>query len=392
MLRLYNSLNKKKEPFIPQRPNKVSLYVCGITPYDTTHLGHAFTYICFDILIRFLKYKSYKVNYTQNVTDINDRDNDILKKAKEQNISWQKLSGFWTKRFLQDMESLNWTLPNNYLLASENIESMIKLIQKLIDNGYAYSKNGSVYFDIYKKNDFGKLSGLNFEQMLKIAKEFEEDIENPDKKNLLDITLWKAVSKNQPSHIPSFKSPYGLGRPGWHIECSAMSILTLGTQIDIHGGGIDLLYPHHEAEIAQSEGATLEIPFSRFWMHVAPVSYIGKKMSKSLGNLVMVSDLLKKYSGDAIRWYLISHHYRKGFEFMEKDLKKSTIEFLQISKYIKNQKLIKTADNEIFGKLINALDNDLDTPLALKIIRQICEEKGSIKTLKICLSILGFSI
>lgn len=390
MLRLYNSLTKKKQIFKPLKQKEVSLYVCGITPYDTTHLGHAYTYICFDILVRFLQFQDYKVNYIQNVTDINDRDNDILKKAQEQNTSWQKLADYWTKKFLNDMETLNWTAPNNYLKASENIEFMINLIQKLIHNGYAYQKNASVYFDITQKKDFGKLSEFTKEKMLEAAKNFDEDIENPDKKNPLDITLWKAESKNQPAHIPSFESPLGQGRPGWHIECSAMSIYALGSQIDIHGGGIDLIYPHHEAEIAQSEGSTLKIPFSKFWMHVYPVAYLGQKMSKSLGNLIMVSDLLKKYSADIIRWYLISHHYRKGFEFIQRDIENSKVEFMKVLKYI-NDKPLSVSDNEdYYNQFINALEDDLNTPLALKIIKDICQDKGSISTLKKCLSLLGF--
>lgn len=300
MLRLYNSLTRKKEEFILLNDKKVTIYVCGITPYDTTHLGHAFVYISFDVLIRYLKFKGYKVTYTQNVTDINDRDKDVLQRAKEQNISWQKLSDYWTKRFLNDMKTLGWIMPTNYLKASENLNSMINLIKKIITNGYAYIKNGSVYFDISKKQDFGKLSRLTNDEMLKIAEDFDEDIKNPDKKNPLDITLWRASSKNQPPHIPSFKSPFGMGRPGWHIECSAMSMSTLGDQIepfdtlrvngehyrtiDIHGGGIDLIYPHHEAEIAQSEAASRKTPFVKFWLHIGSVSYRGKKMSKSLGN------------------------------------------------------------------------------------------------------------
>ncbi|OGH24907.1 MAG: cysteine--tRNA ligase [Candidatus Levybacteria bacterium RIFCSPLOWO2_01_FULL_39_24] len=392
MLRLYNSLSKKKEPFASLMSKNVSLYVCGITPYDTTHLGHAFTYISFDILVRVLRHNGFKVNYTQNVTDINDRDNDILKKAREQNTSWVELSDFWTGKFLQDMSSLNWLKPNNYIKASEYIGPMIILINKLLQNGLAYQKNGSVYFDISKKKDFGKLSKLTRNEMLKISKDFDENIENPDKVDPLDFTLWRAEETNQPSHIPSFESPFGRGRPGWHIECSAMAISTLGEQIDIHGGGIDLIYPHHEAEIAQSEGATLKTPFSRFWMHNAPVSYKDEKMSKSLGNLIMVSDLLKNYSPNAIRWYLLLHHYRQPFEFFDKDLKKSENDCLKIQKYINHQSSNTEIDENIFNKFINALEDDLNTPIALQIITETVKNKGSVSTLKKSLSLLGFLV
>lgn len=392
MLKLYNSLTKKKEQFVPITPGKVSIYVCGITPYDTTHLGHAFTYISFDVLVRYLQFQGFRVNYTQNVTDINDRDNDILKRAKEQNISWKKLAGFWTRKFLNDMRDLNWLMPNNYVRASENLGPMLLLIQKLIKNKFAYEKNGSVYFDVSRKKDYGKLSRFTKNKMLKIAKDFDEDIANKDKKNPLDITLWKGSSPNEAKHIPSFYSPFGIGRPGWHIECSAMATNTLGNQIDIHGGGIDLIYPHHEAEIAQTEGATNIIPFSRFWMHVASVSYKKEKMSKSLGNLVMISDLLKNYSSDTIRWYLISHHYRKPFEFFEEDLERSKFEFSKISEYINSQKLDSAFNEDFFNNFISALEDDLNTPLALKIISRISQNKGSVLTLEKCLSILGFSI
>jgi L-cysteine:1D-myo-inositol 2-amino-2-deoxy-alpha-D-glucopyranoside ligase len=362
MMKLYNSLSRKLEEFIPQKANNVSLYVCGITPYDTTHLGHAFTYIWFDVLVRYLTFKGYKVTYTQNVTDINDRDNDILKKALEQQASWRKLGDFWTKKFLGDMKTLNWIMPNNYLKASEQIDSMIRIIKALLNNGFAYQVGGSVYFDIKKKSDFGKLSNFSKNKMLKIAKEFEEDIGNPNKKNPLDFTLWKASLVNQPVHIPSFESPFGLGRPGWHIECSAMATLTLGDQIDIHGGGIDLIYPHHEAEIAESEGATLKIPFARYWMHVALVSYQGKKMAKSLGNLIMISDLRKRFSANAIRFAILSHHYREPWEFEEKEL----YEAEKILGKLKN-----AGDDSLeLNKFTNFMDNDLQANLVLKNLKR----------------------
>jgi cysteinyl-tRNA synthetase len=391
-MHLYNSLTRKKELFVPINSGKVSLYVCGITPYDTTHLGHAFTYISFDILVRILKNMGLKVNYTQNVTDINDRDNDILRRALEKKTSWEKLSEFCTSRFLQDMSDLCWIKPDNYIRASENIPEIVNLINKILKNGLAYEKHGSVYFDISKVKNYGKLSGLNRRAMLKVADDFEEDTKNSDKKNPLDITLWRAKKKNDPFHIPSFESPFGLGRPGWHIECSAMSISTLGDQIDIHGGGIDLIYPHHEAEIAQSEGATLKIPFARCWLHTAPVFYQGKKMSKSLGNLVLISDLLKKYQTNSIRWYLISHHYRERFEYFEENLEKSCVEFFRILKYINSQNLSGKFDEIYYEKFVEALENDLDTPLALKVIQQIIQNNGSAKTLTKCLRVLGFSI
>jgi len=356
---VYNSLTNKLEVFTPLRPKKVSIYVCGVTPYDTTHLGHAFTYISFDVLIRYLKFKGFDVTYTQNVTDINDRDKDILERARQQNISWRDLAKFWTDKFLLDMKALNWIKPAHYLKASGNIPFMVVLIQKLLVNGLGYSRNGSVYLDVTKKSDYGKLSGLTGKQMLKKAKDFDEDIDNPDKRNPLDITLWRAVDPHQAIHIPFFDSPFGKGRPGWHIECSAMSISSLGEQIDIHGGGTDLIFPHHEAEIRQSEGATGKIPFAKYWIHTGQVAYQGEKMSKSKGNLVMVSGLLEKYSANAVRWLLLSHHYRKNWEFREEDLAdaQSKIESLRGK--------LHDGKEEEFSQI---MDNDLDTPEALEYI------------------------
>lgn len=379
MLTVYNTLSRQKEEFIPLQDQSVSMYVCGITPYDTTHLGHAFTYIFFDIVYRYLTFKGYKVTYTQNVTDINDRDNDILKRAKEQNTSWQDLANFWTKRFLDDMKELNWVMPTYYLKASEHIRHMVELTQKILANGYAYEVNGSVYLNTEKVNDFGKLSNFSKEQMLETAKKFEEDLENKDKKHPLDITLWRASAKNQPEHIPSFQSPFGNGRPGWHIECSAMSTEKLGEKIDIHGGGIDLIYPHHESEIAESEAATGKKPFAKYWFHTGIVGYQGKKMSKSVGNLVLVSDLLKKYSPNAIRYLLLSRHYRSLWDYKESDLGEA-------EKVVMLFKEKATEDLDMAKEFIDAMEDDFNTPLALSILQK--QEAISLKAL----SLLGFIV
>lgn len=371
-MKIFNSLSSRLEEFKPLHDKKVTIYVCGITPYDTTHLGHAFTYISFDALIRYLKFTGFKVVYTQNVTDINDRDKDILQRAKEQRISWSELAELWTKKFLKDMKDLNWTPPTCYLKASKNIPFMLKLIKVLMDKGLAYQANNSVYLDISKFPDYGKLSKLSKARMLKIAKDFEEDLTCPDKKHPLDITLWRASEKNQPKHIPSFPSPFGSGRPGWHIECSAMSIETLGSQLDIHGGGIDLKFPHHEAEIAQSEGATGKIPFARYWMHIGTVCYQGEKMSKSKGNLIMVSDLLKKYSPNAIRYLLLSHHWYRKWEYTEKDLI-----LAQRNVGIINHALAskgETLDRNIIEHFSKILDQNLDTPKALKFLLKLSQQ------------------
>jgi cysteinyl-tRNA synthetase len=370
-MKLYNSLSKQIEEFKPRNKREVKMYVCGITPYDTTHLGHAFTYIFFDVLNRYLEFSGYKVTYTQNVTDINDRDKDILERAREQGIAWQYLANYWTDRFLEDMHALNWKMPDHYLWASAHISTMLDLIKKLLDNSCAYISNKSIFLDISKIKDFGKLSGLNENEMLPIAREFEEDTDNPNKRNALDITLWKPSEPDQPLHIPSFESPYGLGRPGWHLECSAMAICSLSEQIDIHGGGIDLLYPHHESEIAQSEAATGKIPFSTYWIHTELVSYKGSKISKSKGNLIMVSKLLEKYSANAIRFLLLSHHYREPWEFHEKELDGAERKVERIKQFLASDKSLNehsTSTENTLSLLKHSLDNDMDTKKALEIM------------------------
>lgn len=344
---------------------KITIYVCGITPYDTTHLGHCFTYISFDALIRYLKFKGNKVVYAQNITDINDRDKDILERAKKQNTTWEKLSSFWTKKFLKDMKFLNWIYPDYLVKASEKIDEMIGLIQKLLNKNLAYQINNSVFLDISKFPDYGKLSKFSRKKMLRVAKDFEEDLENPDKKDPLDITLWKGAIKKQEKHIPVFSSPFGFGRPGWHIECSGMAISTLGEQIDIHGGGKDLIFPHHEAEIVQSQGATGKIPFAKKWMHTGTVYYKNSKMSKSKGNLVMVSDLLKKYSPNAIRWLILSNYWRKNWEFKEGDLKKAQKNVNQVESIISRNSSTGQFNIEQFKKI---MDNDLNTPKVLQLL------------------------
>lgn len=387
-MKLYNTLTHKLENFVPLDRKKVKMYVCGITPYDTTHLGHAFTYIHFDVLNRYLRYKNYEVTYTQNVTDINDRDNDILQRAKEQRVPWQHLSNFWTDKFLHDMHALNWIMPDNYLFASAHIPAMTDLIDKLIKNDYAYIGSRGVYLDITKTSAFGKLSKFSKEKMLEVSKDFEEDIENPEKKNRLDITLWRMSEKSQSDHIPSFVSPYGMGRPGWHLECSAMAICSLGEQIDIHGGGKDLIYPHHESEIAQSEAGTEKKPFSKFWLHTGIVSHKGQKMSKSIGNLVLISDLLKKYSANAIRYLLLSNHYRSDWEFEESHLADAEKKIQEIFMALSSSKT-KDNSNADFTNFEAEMENDMNTPKALHYLFESAE-RGEIDETKQMLNILGF--
>jgi len=306
-MQLYNTYSQQLEDFTA-RDKRVSLYVCGITPYDTTHLGHAFTYHTFDVLIRYLEAQGIAVTYTQNVTDIDD---DILKRAKRDGKDWFALGSEWTAYFVQDMLSLNVRPPDYYPRATDVIAEIVEIDEQLIAKGYAYASAGNVYFDAASFKRYGQLSHIPPEQMLAIANERGNRADDPNKRNPLDFVLWQVAAEDE----PSWPSPWGAGRPGWHIECTAMNRKYLGDSVDIHGGGGDLVFPHHECEIAQAESATGVIPFVRIWMHAAMVRKDGEKMSKSLGNLVWVRELLNDYSPDAVRLYLSAHHYRHSWEW-----------------------------------------------------------------------------
>lgn len=357
-MNLYNSLSKRVETFQP-RGEEVSLYVCGITPYDTTHLGHAFTYTVTDVLVRYLETAGLKVRYVQNVTDIDD---DILKKAKELGKDWKEVGDEWTAYFIQDMKMLNVLPPDMFPRATDVIPEITSWVRNLLEQGVAYEAAGSVYFDINAYEDFGKLSQLQREEMLPIANQRGNNPEDPNKRNPLDFVLWQARAPGE----PAWESPWGLGRPGWHIECSTMCNYFLGDTVDIHSGGEDLCFPHHEAEIAQVEPITGQKPFVRYWMHIAMVRHDGEKMSKSLGNLVMVRDLLEKWSSDVVRFYLGSFHYRKSWSHDEVELKQADQNVDNIQQAV----TLGGGDGKVldpssaWASFCTAMDNDLDTPAA----------------------------
>ncbi len=380
-MELYNSLTRKKELFTPINDKKVSLYVCGITPYDTTHLGHAFTYMIFDVLVRFLRYKKYEVTYVQNVTDIDD---DILKRAKRDGKDWRELGKYWTDKFLHDLKTLNILLPTHYVKATDSIPKIIALIEALQRKGLAYESDGRIYFDASKYAELGKLSRYSPEQMKLLLKERGGNPDDPTKRNPLDFVLWQRSKQDE----PFWESPWGKGRPGWHIECTAMIHQYLGEHIDIHGGGRDLIYPHHESEIVQSEAATGKKPYVKYWMHTAMLLYEGEKMAKSLGNLVMVSDLLKQYSPDAIRWVLLSHHYRMPWEFHEEELQQAQqiIDGIQTVVHPAKSASEQSAPPQDF---IERMEDDLDTPEGL-ITLQGLVKAGETAIAHTCLAILGF--
>lgn len=306
-MKLYNEKTGKLEVFEPLR-DPATIYVCGITPYDTTHLGHAFTYLSFDVLIRYWEYLGYAVRYVQNVTDIDD---DILRKARETGTDWWSLGNRWTRHFIEDLTALNVRPPDVYPRATDVIPDMFGDIQSLIDKGHAYAADGNVYFSVASDPRFGEVSGLAPERWLPIANERGNLPDDPHKRDPLDFVLWQAQKPGE----PSWPSPWGLGRPGWHIECSTMANKYLSEIIDVHGGGADLSFPHHECEAAQARGASGQDDFARFWLHTAMVRYQGEKMSKSLGNLIWARDLLQQHSADAVRILVNLHPYHETWEY-----------------------------------------------------------------------------
>ena len=370
-LRLFDSRRGEAVPFAPIGPGPVGLYVCGVTPYDTGHLGHAFTYVSFDVLHRYLEYLGHEVVYVQNLTDVDD---DMLKRARELGEDYLALGNRHVTTFLTEMAALNWLPPDQLPRATEHIPQMQALISRLLERGHAYVAEGHVYYDVASWPAYGSLSRLAPEAMLPIANERGNVPDMPGKRDPLDFVLWQPSLPDE----PSWPSPWGPGRPGWHIECSAMSMTYLGSRFEIHGGGQDLIFPHHESELAQSEGATGEAPFVLWWMHTGMLRYRGEKMSKSVGNLVLVRDLLRSWSGDAIRHYLIAHHYRAELEFDETVLESSAIaaarlrhacrlaeELEPLAPALANAEDLRPAVAEHRARFLAAMDDDLDTPAAL---------------------------
>lgn len=307
-LKIYNTLSRKKEEFVPTKLGKVGMYACGITAYDYCHLGHARAAIVFDVIYRYLLFLGYDVVYVRNFTDVDDK---IINKANKEKVDFKEIAEKYIKEFTIDMDALGVKKPTVEPKASEHILDMIDLIKGIIEKGYGYVKDGDVFFSVEKKKDYGKLSGRNLEEMEAGARiEIDEKKTNP-----LDFALWKSSKPNE----PSWDSPWGPGRPGWHIECSVMSQKYLGETLDIHGGGKDLIFPHHENEIAQSEAFT-DKPFVNYWIHNGFVFIDQEKMSKSLGNFFTIKEILQSFHPEVVRLFLLSNHYRSPIDFNDKNL------------------------------------------------------------------------
>ena len=302
-LRIFNSLSRKKEDFTPLRAGEARIYVCGVTVYDLSHIGHGRSAIVFDVMRRYLKHRGHAVKFIKNFTDIDDK---IIRKANQEGVSAQEISERYIEEYRTDMASLGVAPADIEPKATEHVPQMIALIERLIAKGVAYPVEGDVYFEVRRFPGYGKLSGKNLEELQAGARvEVDERKRDP-----MDFALWKATKPGE----PSWKSPWGQGRPGWHIECSAMAMQYLGEVLDVHGGGEDLIFPHHENEIAQSEAATGK-PFARYWLHNGFVNLAAEKMSKSLGNTLTIKDLVRRHDPEALRLYLLGTHYRHPLEF-----------------------------------------------------------------------------
>jgi len=358
-MRLRNTETDAVQPLEPgDRP--VGLYVCGITPYDTTHLGHAFTYVIFDVLVRTLRASGQPVRYVQNVTDIDD---DIIRRARELGTTWEHLAAKETALYEADMAALNVLAPDVFPRASQTIPKITELIRRLEAQGHAYQRDGNVYFRVGSVTDYGRLSRLSREQMVKLSAERGADPNDPRKQDPLDFILWQASAAPE----PCWPSPWGDGRPGWHIECSAMALENLGKQVDVHGGGADLIFPHHDSEIAQSEAATGVRPFARIWAHVGMLRYQGEKMSKSLRNLVLVRDLLQRYDADTIRVLLLRHHYREAWAYTEDKLDDAAAWTRRLQEAARGSRPA-AAPRDLAVRA--ALEDDLDSPRALRLLEE----------------------
>ncbi|MCK4647909.1 cysteine--tRNA ligase [bacterium] len=396
-LQVYNTLTRKKEKFLSLKKKEVRIYVCGVTVYDDCHLGHARCYVAFDVVYRYLKYKGYKVKYVQNITDVDDK---IIAKAKQLQSKVKGLKALvrkvaerYTKEYFKWMDYLKVKRADLYPKATEHIEDMVELIQGLLDRGYAYEVEGDVYFNISKFSSYGKLSGRSVDEMRAGAR-VEVD---KRKKNPLDFALWKKAKEDE----PSWASPWGEGRPGWHVECSAMSMKYLGESFDIHGGGQDLIFPHHENEIAQSEAFSGK-PFVKYWLHNGFVTMKGEKMSKSLGNIFTLKELFKKFpDSEVTRLFLLSMHYRSPIDFTEEKLvetEKRLFHFYNLLDFIlqalkgrisnkrinlkslsKEEKGLYQEIQEINKEFDKAMDDDFNTAKALSSLDSLVKVANTLK-------------
>ena len=374
-MRIHNTLSGKNEEFVAL-DGKVNMYVCGITPYSASHIGHAMMSVIFDVVRRYLEFKGFDVRHVQNFTDIDDK---MITAANKMGIEVSELAERNIADYLAEMDALNVVRAHEYPRATAEIETITEIISKLVEKGYAYSVDGDVYFRVRRDEDYGKLSHRDLENLMAGARvEIDER-----KEDAMDFALWKSQKPGE----PAWESPWGMGRPGWHIECSAMAIKYLGASIDIHGGGQDLIFPHHENEIAQSESFTDEVPFSRFWMHNGMLRLGEDKMSKSIGNIITVGEALKSYSADALRLFFLSSHYRGPLMYTEANVASQERALERLKNAVRpapSAPVGSVTDASSFKeRFVEAMDDDFNTPRALAamfdLVREInrCKDEGA---------------
>lgn len=386
MLYLYNSLTRQKEKFTPLVPGKIGMYVCGITVYDRCHLGHARSMVCFDVIVRYLRSQHYDVNFVRNITDIDDK---IIARANERGISIDELTSTFIKAMHDDAAALNILPPDREPRATGHVTTIIRLIERLIEKGNAYvSDNGDVCYQVDSFLEYGKLSHKDLEGL--IAGSRIEVVK--EKRSPLDFVLWKKAKEGE----PSWASPWGEGRPGWHIECSAMALHELGEHFDIHGGGLDLQFPHHENEIAQSEGATGKT-FANYWLHVGMLQVNNEKMSKSLGNFLTIEDVVNEHHHEVIRYFLLSSHYRSPLNYSEENLINAKKALTRLYQTIKDIPLDNVSLEHSWIEQFNqAMNDDFNTPVALSVLFQLSHEinknnsSNLAATLKHLAGLMGF--
>jgi cysteinyl-tRNA synthetase len=376
-LMVYNTLKREKEEFLPMHGNRVNMFVCGPTVYDLSHLGHARTYIAFDIIARYLRFRGYSLFYLMNMTDVDDK---IIRRARERDMETLELAREYEELFHEDMKSLSMNSVNLYARASEHIPEIISQTQALLEKGYAYEVDGNVYFEIAKFKDYGKLSHQRPEELRRHRID-------PDrrKKNPQDFSLWK---KQKPGEL-AWESPWGPGRPGWHIEDTAITTAYLGNRYDIHGGAVELVFPHHEAEIAQAEAATGESPLVKYWLHTGVLNIGGRKMSKSLGNFITIREALKRYNPEVLRLFFSSTHYRSNIDLDEENLEQAERSLETLYNAVRlirrlppregttvDEEGIRSMLLDAREKFVEAMDDDFNAPSALVVLFELAKESN----------------
>ncbi len=378
-LRVYNTLTKQKEGFVPLEPGKVKMYVCGVTPYNHPHIGNARPFITWDVIKRYLEYSGYKVTHVQNFTDVDDK---IIKAANKEGVSWDAIAARYIQGYFEVMDRLHVRRADVYPTVSGHMAEIIAMVETLIENGFAYVVDGDVYYQVESFSGYGKLSGRNLEDM-KAGARVEVDTR---KKHPMDFALWKSAKPGE----PAWESPWGAGRPGWHIECSAMSKKYLGHSFDFHGGGSDLIFPHHENEIAQSEAAAgVEEPFVRYWLHNGFITVNEEKMSKSLDNFFLVKDILAHYPAEVLRYFIVATHYRSPLDFSDERLTEAARSLDRLRTAVENLRQMesmagggrtpagdKLRESAIQAKrsFVEAMDDDFNTALAVSVLFGLAKE------------------